>query len=320
MKALPVLIIALLIFSGTAFAFDPKAIYQETAKSVVLITASDQGAGSKSMGTGSIIRPDGLIITNTHVIFSDEMNRPYNQITVYIKPEHLTGNISKDTAQRYVAVLVNYSSTLDLAVLKIRQPSSPVSFPFLQFANPEKVEIGEPVVAIGHPEQGGLWSLTTGTISSQKDNFQNIRGKNVFQTETSINRGNSGGPLLDKDGLIVGINSNISRKAEDGTAITGINFSIKSNVATEWLNSVGYNYDFATPQNTVIAPEKQKANIVPVPTYTPTQPEAKPQVAEIPAIVTEPRPYKEEDLFKQTEREMEGMMQDMKGKLRKKPK
>lgn len=314
-------IIAALALTGTAFAvnFDPKEVYQESAKSVVLIVASDLGVEHKSMGTGSIIRPDGLIITNAHVIYSDDVSRPYNQINVYLKPRHLTGNLKMDTSNRYNAVLINYSLPLDLAVLKIRQASTPVSFPFLLFSNPDMIEIGEPVAAIGHPEQGGLWTLTTGTISSQVDNFQNINGKSVFQTETSINKGNSGGPLLDKNGLIVGINSNISRKSEDGSAITGINFSIKSSVAVNWLNSIGYPYDFADSREKAVKMEEQKATIVPTPTPPPPQPMAKPPVEEKPAIVSEPRPYKEEDLFKQTENEMENMMQDMKGKLRQKP-
>jgi serine protease Do len=51
------------------------------------------------------------------------------------------------------------------------------------------------VVAIGHPEQGGLWTLTTGVISAEIDNFNGVKGKQVFHTETGLNRGNSGGPL-----------------------------------------------------------------------------------------------------------------------------
>lgn len=317
MRVLATLIIAALTFSGTVFAspFDPKEIYRETAKSVVLITSADPGMDYKSLGTGSIIRPDGLVITNAHVIFNDESNRPYNKISVYLKPDRLTGNLKADTSRRYSAVLLNFSMPLDLAVLKIRQASPPDSLPFLQFANPDTVATGEPVAAIGHPEQGGLWTLTTGIISAQIENFQNIRGKNVFQTETSINRGNSGGPLIDRNGLVVGINSNISRKGDDGTVITGINFSIKSSVAVNWLNSIGYTYDFAHQQgNIVVKPAEKQATIVPAP--VPEKPATPMPGADKPAIITEPRPYKEEDLFKQTEGEMEHMMQEMKEKLR----
>ena len=80
MRALYILIITTLTLSGTGFAstLDPKEVYRETAKSVVLITAADPGMEYKSMGTGSIIRPDGLIITNTHVIFNDGSNPTKN--------------------------------------------------------------------------------------------------------------------------------------------------------------------------------------------------------------------------------------------------
>ena len=107
----------------------------------------------------------------------------------------------------------------------------------MPIGNPDSVSVGDPVVAIGHPEQGGLWTLTTGTISTQIQNFDRIKGKNVFQTEASFNRGNSGGPLIDQSGNMVGINTMIARKAKDGMAITAVNFSLKSQVAMDWLRA-----------------------------------------------------------------------------------
>jgi serine protease Do len=92
-----------------------------------------------------------------------------------------------------------------------------------------------PVVAIGHPETAGLWTMTTGIVSSVVKDFQGVKGKDIFQTEASINRGNSGGPLLNQFGQMVGINTSISRRAADGLAITGINFSLKSSVPVQWL-------------------------------------------------------------------------------------
>jgi serine protease Do len=101
--------------------------------------------------------------------------------------------------------------------------------------DPDEVEIGDDVVAIGHPETAGLWTLTTGVISSVVKDFQGVNGKDVFQTEASINRGNSGGPLLNDEGQMVAINTCISRRAADGLAITDINFSLKSSVPVEWM-------------------------------------------------------------------------------------
>jgi serine protease Do len=95
------------------------------------------------------------------------------------------------------------------------------------------------VVAIGHPEQGGLWTLTTGVISAEVDNFNGVKGKQVFQTETGSNRGNSGGPLLDGEGWMIGVNTAIARMASEGLQITSISFALKSSVATQWLREQG---------------------------------------------------------------------------------
>src|SRR5206468_6675576 len=89
--------------------------------------------------------------------------------------------------------------------------------------------------AIGHPEHGAKWSLTTGRIGGEWANFEGVTGKDVYQMETSVNRGNSGGPLLDGNGYMVGINTAIARRSEDGLAITGINFALKSSVVRAWI-------------------------------------------------------------------------------------
>ena len=194
--------------------FDPRKIYQETSPAVVLVTGANPGSRFRSIGTGSIIRKDGLVITNAHVILNLEHNKPYRNLWVYLKPKRLTGDFKKDTALRYRADLIAYSKVRDLAILKISKAGSFQDMSPLSFADSDHTRIGEKVVAIGHPEQGGFWSLTTGTISTQIQNFQDIRGKHVFQTETSINKGNSGGPLIDRTGQIVGINSNLARKGK----------------------------------------------------------------------------------------------------------
>ena len=306
--------------------FDPKRIYEETSKAVVLISAFDRGQRFASNGTGSIISEDGLILTNAHVIFNDEKSKPFDAIRVFLKPDQVTGNLKKDTSRKYRATLVHYSNHLDLAILKIQDPKIYSSLPLLELSDLSKTSIGDPVLAIGHPEQGGLWTLTTGTISSLIEDFEGTRGKDVFQTETSINKGNSGGPLIDQYGHMVGINSMIARKGKSGITITDVNFSIKSTVAMKWMRSIGYSYRYAIPQvQTVTSPkEKQipteKAGIVPIPTQTPEPTEIKPEPKQKPIkepeILTEVRPYKEKDLFEQVEDEMEDMMEEMKGRIR----
>ncbi|MGP0630201.1 trypsin-like peptidase domain-containing protein [Nitrospina sp. 32_T5] len=346
------LAIALLAGSASAREFDPKWVYQSVSPRVVLITGFEPGQKFQGMGTGSIIREDGLVLTNAHVVVNASAGRPYSELRVFLKPQHLTGNLKKDTQHRFKARLLIHNRDLDLALLQIESPSG--SYSPVGFLNANQIGIGDRVLAIGHPESGGLWTLTTGTISSHMQDFQNIPGKNVFQTETSLNRGNSGGPLLDANGLMVGINSNIARKSKDGLAITDINFSIKSNVAVAWLNENGYHFGFTAPQVAKLEVEEpyEPTGIVPIPkpkapkgmaepesnaitnpvkeTVRPKpegemKPKPKPPVQEtVPEpgpqkeaeILTEKRPYKMDDLFAATEEEMEEMMDDIKKKLK----
>ena len=183
----------------------PRKIYKRFAKSVVLVFATD-GSAQGSAGTGSIITRDGEIITNAHVVMKN--GRPYKRLFVYTKPKKLTGSMNRDLKHRHEVILLDADPKLDLALLRMKNP--PADLSVIEFADPDDVEIGEPVVAIGMPETGGLWTLTTGTISSVVANFNNVRNKDVFQTDASVNRGNSGGPLLNAFGHMVGINTSIS--------------------------------------------------------------------------------------------------------------
>ena len=305
--------------------FNPRKIYSETSKAVVLITGFEPGQQEMSKGTGSIISSDGFVLTNAHVIIDQSKGRPFNNLRIFLKPDRVSGDLRKDTSLKYRAELVRFSENLDLALLRIKSPSIGNLSPTLGFSDSDLVSIGDPVIAIGHPEQGGLWTLTTGTISSHINNYGNMPGKNVFQTEASLNRGNSGGPLINSRGHIVGVNSMISRKAKDGLAITGINFSIKSRVAVNWLNSIGLKFELASLKSKQNSPPSaaNNAGIVPVPKDK-VIPAPKPEIKKTPSpkpeklvpkeprILTKIRPYKEKDLLRQVEDEMENMMNEMK--------
>jgi len=314
-------IIAFIIFffniSVSSADFNPRKIYDDTSPTVVLITGFEPGQRIMSKGTGSIIRNDGLVLTNTHVILNKKTDLPFQNLRIYLKPNQITGNLKKDTSLKYFGEVIQFSEKLDLALIRIKSLSNHDPLKALRFSDSDSVSIGDPVIAIGHPEQGGLWTLTTGTISSHINDHGNITGKNVFQTETSFNRGNSGGPLIDKNGLMIGVNSMISRKAKDGLAITGVNFSIKSRVVLGWLDSVGFNFKYISTINSNDTPieNSQNAGIVPVP--KPKKSKTKPQkrinnIKKEPKILTEIRPYKDKDLIKQVEDEMEDMMNEMK--------
>jgi len=287
---LPAVIAALfLIVSTQAFAFTPKEIYQKTGPGVVLILASE-GSRMGSVGTGSIVREDGLIITNAHVFIKQGSKKLKSDIAIFLKPDRVTGNHKKDLSQKYKGRMVSYNIPLDLALVKIVDINRPLAR--VDFAEAENVVIGDKVYAIGHPEQGGLWSLTTGVISAFRVNYGGVPGKDLFQTDASINRGNSGGPLLDEEGVMVGINSMIARQASDGLTITDVNFSIKSSVAIKWLNSLGYHFT-AKKQTVAVAPEPVKEKAV-QPKETTPAPKAEP-VKEKPRkeAMAKPEPVKE---------------------------
>ena len=280
-----VMVIMFCLAGYPALAASPKHIYKKAGPGVVFILASD-GSQMGSVGTGSIIRNDGLVITNAHVFTKPNSSRLKSDIAVYLKPRRVSGNHQKDLRQRYNAKILAYDVPLDLALLKITGNDKTLTT--VSFADSDVVDIGDQVYAIGHPEQGGLWSLTTGVISAFRADAGGVTGKNLFQTDASINRGNSGGPLLDEQGDMVGINSLIARKAADGLTITDVNFSIMSNVAVSWLAGLGYtvpvNRERIAESGEETAPAPRQAENK---TVTPkTEEKIKPKVAD---------PVKEED-------------------------
>jgi serine protease Do len=336
----------LLLFAAVWFnpcgagAYTPKEIYQAVGPGVVLILASDDGRLG-SGGTGSIIRADGLVITNAHVVINKETNRPYRRLSLFLKPDRVTGTMDKDLTRRVEARLVAYDASLDMALLRMENP--PAGLTVVPLGNPEDVTIGDPVVAIGHPETGGLWTLTTGTISAEMENFHGVKGKDIFQTEASLNRGNSGGPLIDGQGAMVGVNTMISRKAADGLTITAINFAIKSSVARRWLASQGVTVPYeSTPKPPPVSspsiPSRPTEKAEAPPAASPpvagkpampaqkaetesTMPPSgakKPAMEEKPAarILTEKRPYNLDRLIADRMKEMEDLMEEMHKKFR----
>ena len=329
-------IIGIIIFPLRTFAsdFPAKEVYENFSPSVVLILASETNEAS-SMGAGSVISKEGFILTNAHVVVDSETEKPYSKIELFIKPENLTG-IAKNDLRKYVkAVVLSYSNKLDLALLKIDR--IPLSMNIIEMADPLEIKVGEEVVAIGHPEQGGFWSLTYGRISGSFNDHRGISGKDTYQTDTSVNRGNSGGPLLDRRGYIVGVNSSIARLGKGGLPITGVNFAIKSSVVQKWLAENGYRIAYGTrplieEEKKIIAKppevfkEKDKKKVsgvkqkVPEPVIEKKKiQEKKPTVEKKEdRFVTPKRPYDYDDLVKAAEEDLEDMIKEMRRKIRKK--
>ncbi|NQU63107.1 MAG: trypsin-like peptidase domain-containing protein, partial [SAR324 cluster bacterium] len=155
---------------------------------------------------------------------------------VFMKPETVTGDTKKDLILGHSAEVLAINPDFDLALVQIIKP--PADLTVLPLSDLTEVGIGEPTVAIGHPTGGACWTLTTGKISASWKDYGNRQGWDIFQTETSLNPGNSGGPLLDGSGAVVGVNTFIKRQGKDGMALAGLNFAVKSTTARNWIVQV----------------------------------------------------------------------------------
>lgn len=172
-----------------------------------------------SLGSGFIIDPAGFIVTNYHVIQDAE------EITVIL---HDDTNMT--------AKVVGRDKKMDLAVLKV-EPKKPL--PAISFGDSDKARVGEWVIAIGNPYGLG-GSVSAGIISARARDINAGPYDDFLQTDAPINRGNSGGPLLNMDGEVVGINTAIFTPT--GGSI-GIGFAIPSNMAKsviEQLKTTGH--------------------------------------------------------------------------------
>lgn len=316
----------LLIHSVHAKELSPRDIYEQASPAVVMVMGHADSGKSGSAGTGSIIQADGLILTNAHVVIEERTSQPYPRLSVFLKPTRVTGDSRTDLSRMLRAKVVAYSTPLDLALLRVESP--PVPLPVVSFSEATQGHIGDRVVAIGHPEQGGLWTLTTGVISAEVDNFNGVKGKNVFQTETGLNRGNSGGPLLDSEGHMIAVNTAIARVASDGLPITSISFSLKSSVATQWLREQGLNRPQPTrPPSAAPSPTTNASSELP-PKMSAQTPEMTPKPAPPaktpapPPLKPEPppaRPYNLDALISdraKAEADLEGMMSEMRGRMK----
>ena len=278
-------------------SFEPKRIYAAASKSVaLLLCVGDEGSGE--LGTGSVVDAGRRrILTNAHVVIRDATHEPWPVIHVYFKPAHMTGDAKQDMQSPVLGRVVAFDRALDLALVEV--PSLPADAAALPLDDPRGVAVGDRVAAIGHPEQGGLWTLTTGVISSLVADIGGVKGKNAFQTDASINRGNSGGPLLDARGAIVGVNTSMARKAADGLAITSVNFALRSDVARRWMAAQDETIAYGAPAPPLVA----------------AAPAVYAQAAK-PIIVTESKPYRQEDVIAAEIAKMEQLGAEMHAEIR----
>ena len=177
----------------------------------------DEAQKVESLGSGFVIDPTGVIVTNNHVI---------------TEADEITVNFADGS--KLVAKLLGVDPKTDLAVLKV-EPKAPLKA--VKFGDSEKMRIGDWVMAIGNPfGLGG--SVSIGIVSARGRNINAGPYDNFIQTDAAINKGNSGGPLFDMHGDVVGINTAIL--SPTGGSI-GLGFSIPSSLAT---NVVGQLREF----------------------------------------------------------------------------
>jgi serine protease Do len=161
----------------------------------------------QALGSGFIIDPSGIIVTNNHVIEG---------------ADEITVTLHDGTSLK--ATLVGKDERSDVAVLKVE---SPTPLPSVPFADSDTARVGDWVLAIGNPfGLGG--SVTAGIVSARGRDIRQGPYDDFIQTDAAINRGNSGGPLFNMDGQVIGINTAIY--SPSGGSI-GIGFSIPSNMA-----------------------------------------------------------------------------------------
>ena len=194
-------------------------------------------SGATGTGTGVVITEDGYIVTNAHVIYDSEYGAGLaDSIKVLMNDD-----------ESYDAEVVGYDTDCDLAVLKIKADGLTAA----EFGDSDNLLLGESVVAIGNPLGFDLMNtVTSGIVSGLNRNITiNDKAMNLIQTDTAINEGNSGGPLINKKGQIVGINSSKMSASYGSASIEGIGFAIPSNEVSKIVDDLmEYGYVTGKPQ------------------------------------------------------------------------
>ena len=200
---------------------------------------NDSSQEVTGIGTGIIMSEDGYIITNAHVIYDDQYG--YGEATaVQIQ--------MSDQETTYTARIVAYDQEADIAVLKVDASGLTAA----EFGDSSTCKVGEMVVAIGNPL--GLEfqnTVTCGIISAlNREVTINDNAMTLIQTDTAINSGNSGGPLINSAGQVIGINSAKMSSTYSGEAsIEGIGFAIPMSEAQTIIDDlINYGYVTGRPQ------------------------------------------------------------------------
>jgi putative serine protease PepD len=187
------------------------ALYKRVKDAVVEIHATGGGQGGSATGSGFVIDEQGHIVTNQHVVGGAD-----------------SVSVEFSDGSEVDAEIVGTDPSTDIAVLDVNRPAAQLTP--LSFSAEGTLEVGDPVVAIGSPF-GLDGTLTTGVISALGREIQSPNGftiENAVQTDAALNNGNSGGPVLDTEGRVVGVAAQI--RSENGGNV-GIGYAVPGDTA-----------------------------------------------------------------------------------------
>lgn len=199
-------------FSALARRLSPAVVGISVSRSIPGMPrdSAHAGVGAVASGSGFVLGADGLVVTNNHVIEGGS-----------------TFEVSLQDGVRLPARLLGRDPETDLAVLRV---TSPRPLAFVSWGDSDKAEVGDWAIAIGSPfGLGG--SVSVGVISGRNRDLQAGRFDDFLQTDAAINRGNSGGPLFNAAGEVVGVNTAIVSPGGSQGGSVGVGFAVPSNLA-----------------------------------------------------------------------------------------
>ncbi len=216
--------------------FDPAGLYASRAPGVVTIYAlfgdhAETGQGAAAQGSGFVVSKDGIVLTNAHVVTTAGEGPPGDPPEVAAKVY-----VQFRDGDRVEARIAGFDVYSDVAALEV-DPEDHVLTP-LPVGNSGRVKVGEPVAAIGSPF-GNESSLAVGVVSAVGRSIASLTScydlGDAIQIDAPINRGNSGGPLFNARGEVIGINAQI--RSNSGNA-EGVGFAVPINTASRSLEQL----------------------------------------------------------------------------------
>ena len=218
---LNVILIIGILFYLMILKIDANKVYNNSIQSIVEVKAVNEDIG-ESFGTGEIIKSDGTIITNAHVV-------TYTRLGITNEFDNYYIRFSSEEDYREVS-LIKYDSDLDLAVLKLDD----VKVKVLKTTDSSKINSGDKVYAIGNTSNKGI-GISEGIISVPLVNIiYEEKTRAVIQCDLTIAQGNSGGALLNEKGKLIGITT-FRTKDNSGNVIYGIVYSIPINIVLDYI-------------------------------------------------------------------------------------